>query len=66
MVNQLIKYHLLYFYCTPFNQSINQFFISDHHSVGSSILGQFRGKRDKGLEEKLLTGHIVIVYFYRP
>ena len=28
--------------------------------------GQFRGKRDKGLEQKLLTGHIVIVYFYRP
>ena len=29
-------------------------------------VGQFRGKRDKGLEQKLLTGHIVIVYFYRP
>ena len=31
-----------------------------------NVDGQFRGKRDKGLEQKLLTGHIVIVYFYRP
>ena len=40
----------------------------DNVHIGShkKVAGQFRGKRDKGLEQKLLTRHIVIFYFYRP
>ena len=42
--------------------------ILDRHELSQKncVAGQFRGKRDKGLEQKLLTRHIVIVYFYRP